>query len=307
MFPKIVLSDSAQIGAIPDLSRFFDDKRPVSQLFLFFMNCQSLELDGLTFEMEMTRDTCHSLLATNAKKLKVTNCWIADRTPTPHGIYAMRSGYCVVAGDILSTPVPGANIYWIENVIVDHFIDPSKPGPGGSVFSPGTVFSFSPLGGLSSHLILRNTAFAGNILSVDSKLDGWLSLENSTIVRGRLFVVQSGIRTVEVKDNVFVLSDNPIIANPPESLNTINVIGGNNAVWSTNVAITEANRNEGFLRWLPGPVMKGNPELDNNFQLKKSRKSTGLSEEDGAVGFRVDRIANFENILKDFEKNKRGK
>jgi hypothetical protein len=71
--------------------------------------------------------------------------------------------------------------------------------------------------------------------------------------------------------------------------------------------ISEANRNEGFLRWLPGPVMKGNLELDNNSQLKKSRKNTGLSEEDGAVGFRVDRIANFEKILKNFEKNKRGK
>jgi hypothetical protein len=47
--------------------------------------------------------------------------------------------------------------------------------------------------------------------------------------------------------------------------------------------------------------------LDNNSQLKKSRKNTGLSEEDGAVGFRVDRIANFEKILKNFEKNKRGK
>jgi hypothetical protein len=54
--------------------------------------------------------------------------------------------------------------------------------------------------------------------------------------------------------------------------------------------------------------MKGNPEWDsNNFQLKKTRKNTGLSEEDGPVGFRADRIDNFESILKNMEKNKRGK
>jgi hypothetical protein len=305
--PKIILSGIDQIGTIPDLSRWF--AAPTPQLFLFCMICRSLELDGLTIEMDIGGIFQHSVVATNAQTLRVINCAVVDReTESGHAIYLSRNGYFVVTGEQKGIVVPGANVYWIENTVIDHKIPLRKLGPGEILdVHTSTAFSFTPVGGISYHLLFRNTVIMENLVAINSSMLGWFTMENMTIL-GRFLCVHSGLRTIEIKDSVFLASFDPIIANPPEALNTINVIGGNNAVWAMNIGITEANRSEGFLRWLPGPVMKGNPEWDsNNFQLKKTRKNTGLSEEDGPVGFRADRIDNFESILKNMEKNKRGK
>jgi|688.fasta_scaffold40803_2 serine/threonine protein kinase len=310
--PKIVLSDAEQIGKIPDTSRFFDINNPASQLFLFYISCESLELDGLTFEMEILKNTYHSVLVTNAKSLKITNCYLHDESKSSHAIRDARNGCFVVTG-IRKNIIPGAKIYWIENNLINRNISTeSKVDRGNLDIHGSTAFSFTSIAEGSSHLLFRNIGINQNLIAINSKLDGWFKMENSTIW-GRLFCVHNVLRTAEIRDSVFIVNFEPIVANPPDALNTINVIGANNAVWADpsvlppRLEISEANRNEGFLRWLPGPVMKGNLELDNNSQLKKSRKNTGLSEEDGAVGFRVDRIANFEKILKNFEKNKRGK
>jgi serine/threonine protein kinase len=290
--PKIVLSDADQVGKVPDLSRFFDKLRPNPQLFLFNINCQSLELEGLVFEMQITRNMYHSVLTTNANYLKVTNCIVDDKSSASHAINA-RNGYFVVVGTSNSLLVPGANIYWIENVIVDHVMPVNTMTPGDIDVHASTAFSLAPVGGLSSHVVLRNTLVKENVFALNSDLDGWLQVENVTML-GRLFRVNGSIRSAEVKDSVFIVTPDPIILDPSDALNTVNVVGGNNIVWGISFAITDANRNEGFLRWLPGPVLKAFPEFDRNtLQVKKTRRTATQMDDDGFVGVRTDRISNF--------------
>lgn len=290
--PKIVLSDADQVGKVPDLSRFFDSLKPNPQLFLFNISCQSLELEGLVIEMQITKNMYHSVLTTNAKSLRVTNCVVDDKSQASHAIN-FRNGYFVVVGATSSLPVPGANIYWIENVMVDHVMQVNTMTPGDINVHASTAFSFAPVGGLSSHVVLRNTLVKENVFGLNSALDGWLQIENVTML-GRLFRVNGSIRSAEIKDSVFIVTPDPIVLDPPDALNTVNVVGGNNIVWAINLAITDANRNEGFLRWLPGPVLKAIPEFDRNtLQVKKTRKAATQMEDDGFLGVRTDRISNF--------------
>ena len=292
--PKIILSDSPrdQIGTIPDLSMWY--AQHASQLFLFYINCQTLELDGLKIEMEISQGTAHSVLATNAKVLKVTNCKVEDRSLTGHGICRGRNGYFVVVGDFDPKITLGANIYWVENVVVKHVLPNEKLGAGlVPDVHASTVFSFSPVGGHSSHVSFRNVFVQEHLVVVNSLLDGWFKFENCTVI-GKLFSLKGNLRVAEMTDNLIFATANAIETTPPEALGTINVVGENNAIWMLDVPVTAASRNQGFLRWFPGPLLKSAPVLDRtSLQPKKGQVAFSLATDGGSVGVKTDRILNF--------------
>jgi hypothetical protein len=291
--PKIVISDSPdlQIGKVPDLAHWED----APQLFLFSTRCQSMTLDGLTFQTDIKRNFRHSVVLTTALKLRMTNCKIFDFSPASQAYLEDCNGYGIVIPRGATLPseqcVAGAGIYWFENLIIEHPLPPSDTVPDHFVQLP-TAFSFVAAGtNTSSHIIFRNSAIGVNLNAIFARVNNaWVEFENCAVL-GRLITCHNSLRSVHVENSIIFCAPNPVLTNPPGLVDSVNISGGSNAVWMPSSPITAQNRNQGPLRWMPGPTLSRMPTLDKSYQLKSRQKElTTMATDGGPVGIRLERF-----------------
>jgi serine/threonine protein kinase len=289
--PKIIISDSpeVQIGKVPDSAHWED----APQLFLISTRCQSMTLEGLTFETDIKRNFRHSVLLTTAMKLRMTNCKILDYSTTSQAYFDDCNGFGVVIPKATVLPseqsVAGGVIYWFENLIIEHPLPPADKVPDHFVQLP-TAFSFMA-GGTSSHIVFRNTAIGSNLTTIFTRANNaWVEIENCTLL-GRLLALNNSLRSVHVENSIIYCAPNPVITFPPGLVDSVNVSGGSNAVWMPSSTITAQTRNQGPLRWMPGPVLTRMPTIEKTYQLKSRQKELATMATDGGpVGFRPERV-----------------
>jgi len=288
--PTIVISDSPQyqVGTVPSLAHW----EGTPQLFLFSTRCHSMDFEGLNFVTDISRNMRHSVVLTTATKLRMTNCKILDNSTAAQSYLSFSNGYAVVISYSPSVSseacLPGAAIHWIENVIIEHPLPSIDTVPEHFVQLP-TALSISA-GGTSTHVLFRNSAIATNhTILFNAAGNTWLEMENCTF-HGRLVTMHTAPRSAKVEDCIIFCAPNPVVSHPPGQVDTVNVRGGNNAVWMLNAPLTAQTRNIGPMRWMPGPLLTKQPLLDRNYQLKGRQPASTMATDGGAVGIRLEKL-----------------
>jgi hypothetical protein len=290
--PTIVLSDSSKsiLGTVPGPIHWGDS---TPNLFLISVRSQSLSLDGITFNMDITRNMRHSVFLTTAQSLRMTNCVVKDSSSQGQAIYESANGYGVISTLMPELPSEsnqgGASIAWIENVLIEHPLTPSSSVSSEFIRLP-TAFAMMLNRGTSGHIVFRNCFVGENqVLFFNRYMAPWVEVERCTL-SGRLVSMYERLKSIRVWENIIFSLPNPVVSSNPGQVDSINPNGDRNALWMGLAPIPPEIRNQKELRWIPGESLLKRPDL-NAYKLQGSQKASKMAEDGGPVGFRIERFA----------------